>query len=290
MYEKLEECPLCQFSSHANYLIVDDHSISKESFALVQCNKCAFLYTNPRPTQEFMDKYYDSAQYISHSNKGRSIVNFVYKLARLYTIRWKENIVNKYQSKGSILDYGCGTGNFLKHMQTKGWSTKGVEPNALARQQAVRKGITVTDSIDNTSKDKVDIITAWHVMEHVHDLIDTIRILRKKLNPGGHLILALPNCASFDAQHYHQYWAGYDVPRHLYHFTPATVNKLSSRTKFKLTETIGMPLDAFYVSILSEKYKNSSNALIKGLLTGFKSNRQARKDGNYSSLIYVLTK
>lgn len=290
MYEKIEECPLCQFSSHSNYIIVDDHSISKESFAIVQCNKCSFIYTNPRPDLNSIGKYYESDEYISHANQANNLINFVYKIARIYTLNWKYRQIRKFQSQGSLLDFGCGTGEFLQYMSQKGWETSGVEPNSHARDASRLKGLEVEASLPKDSKDRVDIITAWHVIEHVHDLVDTVRALRKRLKEGGKLILALPNCQSHDAIHYGQHWAGYDVPRHLYHFTQDSIKTLCTKTKLKLEDTIPMKLDAYYVSMLSEKYLGNKHAFIQGLKKGYTSNQKAKRDNNYSSLIYVLTK
>ncbi len=290
MYEKLDECPLCGFSSHSNHLIVDDHSHSQESFAIVKCQKCSLLYTNPRPDSSSIGSYYESDNYISHTDNSNNLTNLIYKVARRFTLNWKKGLIEKYSSDKRVLDYGCGTGDLLFHMKQHHWDVTGIEPNEHARSKAEEKGLTVFPELSKDLKDKFHIITAWHVVEHVHDLLETIRALRKLLHKDGKLLLAVPNSASYDAEYYQEHWAGYDVPRHLYHFTPDTFKTLASKTKLKLQEIIPMKLDAFYVSLLSEKYKGNNLAMLKGFQTGLKSNRKARQTGNYSSLIYVLTK
>ena len=290
MYEKLDECPLCGFSSHSNHLIVDDHSHSQESFAIVQCPKCSLLYTNPRPELSAIGAYYESDNYISHTDSSNNLTHLIYKIARRFTLNWKRSLISKYSPGKKMLDYGCGTGDLLALMKQSNWEVVGIEPNHAARDKAVEKGIRVYPELTKDLDNKFHIITAWHVIEHVHDLLDTIRALRKLLHKNGTLMLAVPNSASYDAAYYQAYWAGYDVPRHLYHFTPETFKTLASKTKLKVQEIIPMKLDAFYVSMLSEKYQGNKGALLRGLQTGLRSNRKAKQTGNYSSLIYVLTK
>ena len=271
MYEKLEECPLCGFSSHSNHIIVDDHSHSKESFAIVQCQKCSLLYTNPRPDQQAIGAYYENENYISHTDNSNNLTNLIYKVARRFTLNWKKGLITKYSTEKRMLDYGCGTGDLLAHMKHNNWETTGVEPSESARNKAIGKGLTIYPELTKDLKEKFSVITAWHVVEHIHDLIDTIRALRKLLQDDGKLLIAVPNSASYDAQHYQAYWAGYDVPRHLYHFTPDTMQALATKTKLKIQETIPMKLDSFYVSLLSEKYMDNKLAMLRGFKTGLKS-------------------
>ena len=219
MYEKLEECPVCSSKRFDNYLICDDHSVSKESFALVKCHKCALILTNPRPKKEFLSQYYQSNEYISHTDKANSLTNLIYKIVRSYTLRKKVRLLNRLNAGvGKVLDYGCGTGDFIMKCRKQKWEAYGVEPDDQARSLAVKKN---KDSVFADIKDlneKFDIITAWHVVEHISDLVDTIKALKKKLNNGGSFVIALPNHKSYDAEFYGSSWAAYDVPRHLYHF------------------------------------------------------------------------
>lgn len=289
MYEKLEKCPICKNTQFGNYMICDDHSISGESFALVKCSECELVFTNPRPGTENLPTYYKSDQYISHTNQSNSLINLIYKVVRNYTLRKKESLVRDLNKKtGSILDYGCGTGDFLKTVSNKGWQAFGYEPDADARKIARQKNSHgIVDSIKDVPA-KVDIITAWHVIEHVSELKTTIQELRKKLKDGGHFIIAVPNHRSFDADYYKEYWAAYDVPRHLYHFDQTSMKALIKKHKFQLVKILPMKFDSYYVSMLSEKYKKGS--FFNALKIGFQSNKKARKSTEYSSLIYILKK
>lgn len=288
MYEKLEVCPSCNNSNFNNHIICTDHTVSGESFALVQCSTCSLVFTNPRPDENSIGKYYESDQYISHTNKANSFINVVYKLVRSYTLHNKTKLLKKYSATTSIFDYGCGTGDFLLACKRKGWKTIAYEPDQDARKLCKEKGLSLTENLE--SIDKVDVITAWHVIEHVSQLNDTIKALRKKLNKKGTLIIAVPNIESYDASYYKEHWAAYDVPRHLYHFSQQSFGKLIANNKLKLIDTLPMKFDSYYVSMLSEKYKTGKSGIIKGLKTGFKSNNEAKKSGEYSSLIYVLKK
>lgn len=289
MYEKLEVCPICKHTNFTNYLISTDNSITGESFALVKCTKCELVFTNPRPNEENLPKYYDADDYISHSNKPNNLINFIYKIVRNYTISRKVSLVKKYTSGKAILDYGCGTGEFLQSCQKQGFNSYGFEPSSSASRQAEEKNITLVKDLKKL-KEKVDVITAWHVIEHVSELKKTIKILQKKLNNDGVMLIAVPNLNSLDSQIYGEYWAALDVPRHLYHFTQETFGKLIAKTKLTLVETIPMHFDSYYVSMLSEKYMSPKGNIFNAIKNGYKSNSNARRTGEYSSLIYVLKK
>ena len=289
MYEKLEVCPVCKNSDFINHLICTDHSITGESFALNKCRKCKLIFTNPRPSEASLPKYYQSDDYISHSNKSSNLINLAYKLVRRYTIRKKVKLLKKYTSGKSILDYGCGTGDFLLACKLRGFHVEGFEPNHFAREQSVNKGIEVITDLKAT-KQKVDIITAWHVIEHVSELKKTIKLLKKKLNEDGLLIIAVPNINSYDSIHYKEHWAALDVPRHLYHFSQESFGTLLAKTKLQLVDTVPMYFDSYYVSILSEKYLHGKTNFLKAIKIGRKSNQLAKKSGEYSSLIYIIRK
>lgn len=289
MYEKLEVCPVCGNTKFTNFLICSDHSVSKESFALVQCSNCSTILTNPRPSAKYLSKYYEDDQYISHSNKANTPINFLYKAVRLYTIRKKIKLISKLvPNKGKLLDYGSGTGHFLKATKSNNWESTGVEPDASARRFAIDKlNLSVEQEIPD-QKGHYDIITAWHVLEHVSEFEKTVKKLKKILKPDGYLILALPNYESYDANHYQEYWAAYDVPRHLYHFSQNSMKHFAKRFRLKLIDQKPMHFDSYYVSMLSEKYKGGR--LLNGILLGYQSNKSAKKDSNFSSIIYIFQK
>jgi len=293
MYEKIEHCPSCNSQDFKNHIICDDYSVSKESFAIMKCTNCDFLVTSPRPDKEFIGTYYQSEDYISHTNQANSLINWVYKIARSYTLRNKFKLINRLATKKSILDYGCGTGHLLNYFQNKkSWETIGVEPDEMARTIAISDhDLNVVDSLQDLPEKKFGVITLWHVLEHVHDLNETIQALRSHLSNQGKLIIAVPNPESLDQKIYKQHWAAYDVPRHLYHFTQSTIEDLMKYNKFVLEETRPMKLDAYYVSMLSEKHKFGKTNYLKSIINGCKSNTWARKNkNNYSSLIYIFKK
>jgi 2-polyprenyl-3-methyl-5-hydroxy-6-metoxy-1,4-benzoquinol methylase len=294
MYEKLEECPSCKHTQFNNFNICKDFTVTHESFALVKCSKCQLVFTNPRPTPEVIGKYYKSDSYISHANKTRSITDVAYKLVRSYTLQEKRKHITKHIDTGQILDYGCGTGHFLHNMKSHGWKVQGLEPDIATSQVAADKiKQPVHNSIDTIAESKplFDIITAWHVIEHVHDLKPTLKALKKMLSESGLMFIALPNHNSYDASYYREHWAAYDVPRHLYHFSQDSFMRLIKNLKLHLIETLPMPFDSYYVSLLSEKYMTGKPNYLNAIRTANKSNKLAKtQSGEYSSLIYVLSK
>jgi 2-polyprenyl-3-methyl-5-hydroxy-6-metoxy-1,4-benzoquinol methylase len=294
-YERLDSCPVCGKKEFRNKLVVEDKSVSHESFAIVQCAQCSFQFTNPRPDAEHIGRYYESDEYVSHNSGAAGLLNQAYKVARFFTMRRKVALVKKLSGikngRGRLLDYGCGTGHFLAAAKAGGWQVAGLEPNARARAEASRRaGQPIGEKlVTELERGSFDVITLWHVLEHVHQLNETLAQLTALLKPTGVLLIAVPNVESFDAQHYRENWAAYDVPRHLYHFAPRTMALLLKKHQLALRDTLPMPLDAYYVSLLSERFRaERSGGLLATLKTGYHSNRYARHhQGQYSSLLYV---
>ncbi|MBW8050583.1 MAG: class I SAM-dependent methyltransferase [Cytophagales bacterium] len=293
MYEKIEHCPICDHQQFTNYILCEDFMASKESFAITTCNNCSFLFTNPRPDIDNIGKYYSSKEYISHTDRAINPMQLVYKIIRSYTLKGKLSLINSLTKKGNLLDFGCGTGHFLNTCQQAGWNITGYEPDKKANSiAAVLTGKSIYQTINSIETTQTyDVITLWHVLEHIHDLDTTMKFLFTKIAAHGSVIIAVPNHNSWDTKHYKEYWAGYDVPRHLYHFTPETMKKLVEKHGFKINKTIPMKFDAYYVSILSEKNKYGTYNIFKSIINGFKSNKQAFiNNNNYSSLLYILNK
>jgi len=294
MYERLTKCPLCKSGHFNNHLVVKDHSVSQESFTLCKCIKCSLIFTNPRPDQKNIGKYYESEDYISHSDKGNNIINILYKIVRTYTLGEKVSWINKYgKNKGRLLDYGCGTGHFLQRANKNGWQAIGVEPNKQAAEIASKnKDLKIYGSIDQLNQEnKFDAISLFHVLEHVHDLTSTMNMLLDKLKRRGTLLLAVPNNNSLDAKHYKEKWAALDVPRHLYHFNQDTMSRFADEFDLRIVDAVPMKFDSYYVSILSDKMIQNGNNIIKSLINGYKSNKYAKNNNNnYSSLVYILRK
>jgi 2-polyprenyl-3-methyl-5-hydroxy-6-metoxy-1,4-benzoquinol methylase len=291
-YERLEKCPVCGKTEFRNKLVVEDKTVSHESFAIVQCEGCGFQFTNPRPNAFEIGHYYESDDYVSHNSAAAGLVNQAYRVARFFTMRRKVSLLNKLAPRrGKLLDYGCGTGHFLAAAKSAGWEVAGLEPSARAREEASRRvGRPIgQENLASFEAGTFDAITLWHVLEHVHSLNETLSQLIALLKPDGILLVAVPNVESLDAQHYREHWAAYDVPRHLYHFAPKTLTQLLKKHKMVVRHTLPMPLDAYYVSMLSEKYRaERGGGLLTVLKAGYKSNQYAAQhEGQYSSLLYV---
>lgn len=289
---KITQCPICNNTSFSEFLTTQDYFLTKQEFLICQCIECGFKFTNPRPTLEELPQYYESNEYISHSNVEKGLINKLYQIVRTYTLKSKAGIINKYINEGQILDIGCGTGEFLNAMQQYNFVATGIEPNQEARKNAKRNyGLAVYDEseIDGLSKNLYNVITLWHVLEHVFNLNERISQIKELIAENGILVVALPNPASWDAKHYGEFWAAYDCPRHLYHFDQFAVKKLFHNYGFEIVNQKPMYFDSFYVSMLSEKYNQSKLQFLKGLTNGFISNISAIFNrGNYSSIIYVL--
>ncbi|MDB4174753.1 class I SAM-dependent methyltransferase [Flavobacteriaceae bacterium] len=272
------------------YISTKDYFKSQEAFDLVLDSSTGILITTPQPAPEDLAGYYESQAYISHSNTQKGIVPFLYRLAQKWSLKNKINLINSLSNhKGTLLDIGAGAGNFCETSKQNSWDVYGVEPSEKAREVAAKKNIFLHQSIEDFTGQQFDVITLWHVLEHLPDLENTITAIQKLLKPKGVLIVAVPNYNSFDAKHYKRFWAAYDVPRHLWHFSQKSMSKLFSKN-MKLLKTKPMIFDSFYVSLLSEKYKTGNSFAIKALWIGFLSNISALSTKEYSSLIYCFKK
>ncbi len=290
--ETLSNCPICNSSQTNSFLVCQDHTVSRETFTIVQCVSCGFKFTNPRPTENKLGDYYKSEDYVSHSNTKKGFINSTYQMVRKYTLLKKLQLISKYFKTGNILDIGCGTGEFLNTCKQAKWNTIGIEPSTDARKMAVESfGLDVREEaeINKFESESFDVITMWHVLEHVPKLNERIEDLKRLIKPNGIIIIAVPNCNSLDAQIYKENWAAYDVPRHLYHFTPKDIESVFKKHDLKLFRVLPMVFDSFYVSMLSEKIKTGNTNFIKAIWNGFRSNMAAIKSGKtYSSQIYLI--
>ncbi|WP_222982622.1 class I SAM-dependent methyltransferase [Flagellimonas meishanensis] len=271
------------------FLKTRDFSVTGEPFELHWDSDRDMLVTHPQPTD--MDPYYDSEAYISHTDAKESFTDKLYQTAKQQNLKNKIQLIDNQTHKNkSLLDIGAGTGDFLIAAKSAGYQTSGVEPNTRARQLATDKGITLQSSMKYFEGKTFGVITLWHVLEHLPDLERQIQQMIQLLEEQGTLIIAVPNFKSFDAKYYGTYWAGYDVPRHLWHFSKTTMAKLFKKHDFEIVATRPMWFDAFYVSMLSEKYKGSRLYLLRAFLIGFWSNLMALFTEEHSSLIYILKK
>lgn len=277
------------FSKHNVYITVKDYSVSEEEFELLLDEELQLLKTHPQPAPEKLGSYYESDDYISHTDGKRSLFEKMYHAVKQKALRDKINLLQQFQQKkGKILDIGAGTGDFLVMAAKNGWDTLGLEPSPKARAIAESKNVKFLETLSQMPDHSADAITMWHVLEHVHDVEAQISELKRILKPDGVLIVAVPNFKSYDAQHYGKYWAAYDVPRHLWHFSKTSIKMLFGKQGIELVKILPMKFDSFYVSLLSEKYKTGKMNFVRGFLTGLRSNMKAARNFEYSSHIYVL--
>ena len=274
------------------YLKLKDHSVSGEEFELVYNSDFGFLETIPQPSLEKLPEYYKSEDYISHTDSKRNLFEKVYHLVKKVSLKSKLKLINSFASKEkTLLDVGCGTGDFLQVAKENNWCISGIEPNEEARVIANNKTSNSVFEIEELLKfeaNKFDVITLWHVLEHLPNLDKHIAVFKKILKPNGALIIAVPNYKSYDAEHYKQYWAAFDAPRHLWHFSKESISKLVSKESMRVIKIKPMLFDAFYVSLLSEKYKTGKMNPIKGFWIGLVSNIKALRSKEASSLIYII--
>ncbi len=272
------------------YLKTKDFLITGEEFGLLYDAEKEMLVTSPQPAIENLSKYYKSEEYISHTDSKKGIASFLYQLVKKNALQKKISLITSLNNgAGSLLDIGAGTGDFLKQAKKKSWKISGVEPNESARKLAKEKGVNLKKRIEYYEEERFDVITLWHVLEHLPNLEKTISTIENLLKPGGILIVAVPNYKSFDAKHYKSNWAAYDAPRHLWHFSRSSMERLFSKD-MELEKIKPMVFDSFYVSLLSEKNKTGKQNLIKAFLIGLQSNLSAWITREYSSLIYCFKK
>ena len=271
------------------YFSCKDYTVSNETFNLKYNSKYDVLVTQPVP--ENLDSYYQSEDYISHTDSKKSLFDKAYQFVKNIALKNKLKLINSFNfQQKTILDVGAGTGDFLKFCKEHNWEVTGIEPSEKARNIADKKEVLLHEKLEDISNKKFNVITLWHVLEHVKDLESYIKTLYQLLEENGKLIIAVPNFKSYDANYYKEFWAAFDVPRHLWHFSQKGIASIFSQFGFELEKTRPMKFDSYYVSMLSEKYKKSKLQSVKGIFRGFISNAKAKSSGEYSSLLYILKK
>ena len=287
-------CPVCGSSELASVFSVVDQLVSRESFLILSCTTCGCRLTEQAPDQAGSAVYYQSAAYISHSNTRQGLINRLYQAVRKRTLRQKVNWVERSTGlrTGRVLDIGSGTGAFVHELRRAGWQADGLEPDPLARQVAQTdfgESLLDIDRLFQLPTGSFDAITLWHVLEHVHDLTGYMNQLHQLLKPGGRLLIALPNYTSLDAAHFGNWWAAYDVPRHLYHFSPSSIRHLAEKHRFSCCSIRPLWYDAFYIALLSNQHKTGSNRWVQSAYIGILSNLKALLNAEKgSSLLYEL--
>jgi SAM-dependent methyltransferase len=291
-----QQCPVCKSQQIKFALAAKDHTVSKENFEVWECADCTARFTQNIPIAAEIGVYYKSDAYVSHSNTKKGLVNQLYHWVRSFTLASKKRLIRKLTTlkTGNLLDVGAGTGAFAATMKKAGWQVTGLEPDETARQNAKQNyqlELNSPEDLYNQPSDHYDAITMWHVLEHVHDLHGYLDTFKRILKPNGTLFIAVPNYTSFDADTYKAFWAAYDVPRHLYHFSPHSMDILAEQHGMQVVAHKPMWFDSFYVSMLSEQYKNGYNNIVTAFWNGWLSNWEAFSDtSKCSSVIYVIRK
>lgn len=288
------KCPWCESENNSLFLELKDYFLTQENFEIFECDNCKLLFTTPCPPLSQIGRYYKSNDYLSHNEQKKGLVPSIYRKVKKINIKNKFNMINHYSAVNKdILDIGCGVGDFLLYAKNNGYKVVGVEPDSEARkisEDKLNSKIFSPDELTAMPDNSFDVITMWHVLEHVSDLKTEIYHLERMLRSNGQLILALPNYKSYDAEYYKDKWAAYDVPRHLNHFCKTSIKNIFEHTNLQLVNVKSLKWDSYYISMLSEKYRGNTMSFINGIITGWKSNRKAKISGEYSSLVYIFEK
>ena len=296
-HKQFSPCPICNKEDIASLLHTKDYSLTGDDFQIIHCANCTLEYTDPAPSKEAIAPYYNFPSYISHTDTKEGFVNQIYHKVRNYTLTQKTNWVQSLFTghKGQLLEVGAGTGAFAHSMLKKGWKVTALEPDAASRKKALENydiNLLPIEELFQLEPAKYEVITLWHVLEHVHDLNAYMKTFNSLLKPNGRLIIAVPNYTSYDAGFYKNFWAAYDVPRHLYHFSPLSMHYLAKKHKMSIVQKMPMWFDSFYVSLLSEKYKQSGLiGMMRAFFVGCISNLIAVRNADRgSSMIYEIKK
>ena len=287
------KCPWCQSEKAHTHLSLKDYFLTQEPFEIMVCEDCGLLYTTPKPSDEKLGDYYKSDEYYSHQENKKGFIPRVYETVKSVNLKHKIAIATQGKEPGRLLDIGCGVGDFLHFAEQNGWQCTGAEPSedaASIAKKRIKAEIMLPKDLEKLPDESFDVITMWHVLEHVSDLQWQVNQLNRLLKKGGRLVVALPNFNSYDAQFYQDKWAAYDVPRHLNHFCQDSITKIFNINGLIQNQTRKLVWDSFYISFLSEKYRQKSLPLLRGCFRGFISNIKARKSGEWSSLVYVFEK
>lgn len=287
------KCPWCGSEKAQPNLQLKDEFLTKEDFRIYECTDCGLLYTEPRPSKEKIGDYYKSEEYYSHQENKSGFIPKLYEMVKSINLKNKYKMATAGKTEGKLLDIGCGVGDFIHTVEQKGWQCIGVEPSEDAKKIArtrIKAKIIKSEELEQLPNESFDVITMWHVLEHIDDLKWQIGQLQRLIKKNGRVVIAVPNYKSYDGQYYKELWAAYDVPRHLNHFNKATITKIFASVGLKLKRTEKLVWDSYYISYMSEQYKHHSLALLRGAFRGLLSNCKARRSGEWSSMVYIFEK
>lgn len=285
------KCPWCGSNKAQINLWLKDEFLTKKDFHICECLNCGLLYTMPRPSKEKIGAYYKSDEYYSHQENKKGFVPRLYEAIKKINLKHKFRLASRDLPVGKLLDIGCGVGDFLHVAENKGWQCTGVEPSEEAREiarQRIKGDLLYSEDLEQLPDQSFDLITMWHVLEHVDDLKWQVAQLQRLIKPNGRIVIAVPNYRSYDGRFYNAYWAAYDVPRHLNHFNKTVITKIFKTSGLSLVSMDKLVWDAYYISFMSEQYKHHFMPLVRGVFRGLVSNAKARRSGEWSSLVYVF--
>lgn len=285
------KCPWCGSNKAQINLWLKDEFLTKKDFHICECLNCGLLYTMPRPSKEKIGAYYKSDEYYSHQENKKGFVPRLYEAIKKINLKHKFRLASRDLPVGKLLDIGCGVGDFLHVAENKGWQCTGVEPSEEAREiarQRIKGDLLYSEDLNHLPDQSFDLITMWHVLEHVDDLKWQVAQLQRLIKPNGRIVIAVPNYRSYDGRFYNAYWAAYDVPRHLNHFNKTVITKMFKTSGLSLVCMDKLVWDAYYISFMSEQYKHHFMPLVRGVFRGLVSNAKARRSGEWSSLVYVF--
>ena len=285
------KCPWCGSNKAQINLWLKDEFLTKKDFHICECLNCGLLYTMPRPSKEKIGAYYKSDEYYSHQENKKGFVPRLYEAIKKINLKHKFRLASRDLPVGKLLDIGCGVGDFLHVAENKGWQCTGVEPSEEAREiarQRIKGDLLYSEDLEQLPDQSFDLITMWHVLEHVDDLKWQVAQLQRLIKPNGRIVIAVPNYRSYDGRFYNAYWAAYDVPRHLNHFNKTVITKMFKTSGLSLVCMDKLVWDAYYISFMSEQYKHHFMPLVRGVFRGLVSNIKARRSGEWSSLVYVF--
>lgn len=290
---KTNKCPWCDSERTQIHLWLKDEFLTNEEFQIHECLRCGLLFTEPRPEINKIGEYYKSKEYYSHQENKKGFIPKIYEKVKKINLKHKYNIATKGITTGKMLDIGCGVGDFIHTAEEQGWECVGIEPSedakAIARNRINAKILKSKDQ-EVIPEETFDVITMWHVLEHVDNLKWQVSQLQRLIKNEGRVVIAVPNYKSYDAKYYKDKWAAYDVPRHLNHFNKETIVKIFKANGLELETTDKLRWDAYYIAYMSEQYQHHTFPLIKGAYRGFISNCKARTSTEWSSKIYVFSK
>lgn len=285
------KCPWCGSNKAQINLWLKDEFLTKKDFHICECLNCGLLYTMPRPSKEKIGAYYKSDEYYSHQENKKGFVPRLYEAIKKINLKHKFRLASRDLPVGKLLDIGCGVGDFLHVAENRGWECTGVEPSEEAREiarQRIKGDLLYSEDLEQLPDQSFDLISMWHVLEHVDDLKWQVAQLQRLIKPNGRIVIAVPNYRSYDGRFYNAYWAAYDVPRHLNHFNRTVLTKIFKTSGLSLVCMDKLVWDAYYISFMSEQYKHHFMPLVRGVFRGLVSNAKARRSGEWSSLVYVF--